>query len=368
MTVASPSDALPAHAAALDAVMVRRCDGAPGWEDLLAADPRRNALVLGPAAGVGDETRERVAAALAAGRHAVLDADALTSFGGDAAALAALVAGRGGGAERGVVLTPHDGEFASLFRGMPEVLRPASKLERTRAAASAMGAVVVLKGADTVIAAPDGRAAVNANGTPWLATAGSGDVLAGVIGGLLAQSVPAYEAAAAAVWMHAAAGSALGPGLIAEDLPDALRARAPRPALADRPSGSRYLEPAGQAGIEALQHRRADQPAALVVGDEGDPLGLVLQQDHRVQPVGFPAVVEGVEQAKAVAMDVDGLWKGCAVRHGEHDRRAALHREDRLAEPVARTPGRTPRSRSRCAADPRSRRGWIRLPGVARPR
>jgi hydroxyethylthiazole kinase-like uncharacterized protein yjeF len=223
VTVASPSDALAAHAAALDAVMVRRCDGAPGWEDLLAADPRRNALVLGPAAGVGEETRQRVAAALAAGRHAVLDADALASFGGDAAALAALVAGHGGGAGQGIVLTPHDGEFANLFRATPEVLRPASKLERTRAAARATGAVVVLKGADTVIAAPDGRAAINANGTPWLATAGSGDVLAGIVGGLLAQSVPAYEAAAAAVWIHAAAGSAAGPGLIAEDLPEALR-------------------------------------------------------------------------------------------------------------------------------------------------
>jgi hydroxyethylthiazole kinase-like uncharacterized protein yjeF len=223
VTVASPSDALAAHAAALDAVMVRRCDGAQGWADLLAADPRRNALVLGPAAGVGEETRQRVVAALAAGRHAVLDADALASFGGDAAGLAALVAGRGGGPGQGVVLTPHDGEFASLFRGMPEVLRPESKLERARAAARATGAVVVLKGADTVIAAPDGRAAINANGTPWLATAGAGDVLAGMVGGLQAQAVPAYEAAAAAVWMHAAAGTAAGPGLIAEDLPDALR-------------------------------------------------------------------------------------------------------------------------------------------------
>jgi NAD(P)H-hydrate epimerase len=133
------------------------------------------------------------------------------------------VAGHGGGAGQGIVLTPHDGEFANLFRATPEVLRPASKLERTRAAARATGAVVVLKGADTVIAAPDGRAAINANGTPWLATAGSGDVLAGIVGGLLAQSVPAYEAAAAAVWIHAAAGSAAGPGLIAEDLPEALR-------------------------------------------------------------------------------------------------------------------------------------------------
>ncbi len=223
VTVASPPEALAVHAAALDAVMVRRFEGPAGWDSLLAADPRRNALVLGPAAGVGEATRRCVASALAAGRHAVLDADALASFAGDAAALSALVAGRPGGAGQGVVLTPHDGEFRSLFRGIPEVLEPESKLERARAAARLAGAVVLLKGADTVIAAPDGRAAINANGTPWLATAGSGDVLAGIVAGLLAQSVGAFEAAAAGVWLHAEAGSAIGPGLIAEDLPDALR-------------------------------------------------------------------------------------------------------------------------------------------------
>ncbi|MHB2165882.1 NAD(P)H-hydrate dehydratase [Alsobacter sp. R-9] len=221
VTVASPSDALPAHAAALDAVMVRRCDGAPGWADLLAADPRRNAVVLGPAAGVGEETRSRVAAALAAGRHLVIDADALTSFAGEAAALASLVAPA---AARGqsVVLTPHDGEFRNLFRGIAEVLDPDSKLERARAAARLTSAVVVLKGPDTVVAAPDGRAAINANGSPFLATAGSGDVLAGLVGGLLAQGLPAFDAACAGVWIHGAAGSALGAGLIAEDLPQAV--------------------------------------------------------------------------------------------------------------------------------------------------
>lgn len=220
VTVASPGSALAVNAAALTAVMVRRSDGPEGLAGLLA-DSRRNAVVLGPAVGVGDATRALVATALASPAHAVLDADALASFAGDSRGLAALVAGRGHGAP-GVVLTPHEGEFRKLFSDVEGLLDMESKLERTRRAAAASGAVVLLKGPDTVIAAPDGRAAINANATPWLATAGSGDVLAGFVGGLLAQSIPAFEAACAAAWLHGAAGTALGPGLIAEDLPEAL--------------------------------------------------------------------------------------------------------------------------------------------------
>ncbi|MCP8938499.1 NAD(P)H-hydrate dehydratase [Alsobacter sp. SYSU M60028] len=221
VTIATPSDALALHAGRPDAVMLRRSDGPAGLAALLA-DRRRNAWVVGPAAGVGERTRELVAAALASGAHGVLDADALTSFEGASAELARALAARPGGAGQAIVLTPHEGEFGRLFKDSPPVASAGSKLERARAAAASLGAVVVLKGPDTVIAAPDGRAAINANGTPFLATAGSGDVLSGIVAGLLAQSVPAFEAACAGVWFHAEAGCAVGPGLIADDLPDAL--------------------------------------------------------------------------------------------------------------------------------------------------
>jgi NAD(P)H-hydrate epimerase len=154
----------------------------------------------------------------AAARAIVLDADALTSFSGDAASLAVLIAQQ----RRATILTPHEGEFSRLFRGRPEILGQPSKLARARAAAAALNAVVVLKGSDTVVAAPDGRAAIGFDLPPNLATAGSGDVLGGFACGLLAQGMPAFEAASAAVWLHGACARAFGPGLIAEDLPEAL--------------------------------------------------------------------------------------------------------------------------------------------------
>jgi hydroxyethylthiazole kinase-like uncharacterized protein yjeF len=222
-TIASPIDAVAANAAQSTAVMVAPFDGLAGFARLLA-DPRRNAALIGPGAGVGEATRGLVAAALtepsAQPRAIVLDADALTSFAGDASGLAALIAREG----RATIVTPHEGEFARLFRGRSEVLDQPSKLARARAAAAALGAVVVLKGADTVVAAPDGRAAIGFDLPTTLATAGSGDVLAGLACGLLAQRMPVFEAAAAAVWLHGAAARALGPGLIAEDLPGALPA------------------------------------------------------------------------------------------------------------------------------------------------
>src|SRR5215207_2743839 len=210
-----------ANAAHLIAIMLRRCDRPPDLRELLT-DARFNAVALGPALGIGAATREMVEAALGANRATVLDADALTSFAGDAAALTALVRAHSGVA--GIVLTPHDGEFARLFASEEAVLNARSKLDRARGAAALVRAVVVLKGPDTVIAAPDGRAAINENGTPYLATAGSGDVLSGLIAGLLAQGMPPFEAAAAGVWLHAETGARFGPGLIAEDLPEGLPA------------------------------------------------------------------------------------------------------------------------------------------------
>ncbi len=216
VTIASPREALAVNAAANLAVMVRAVDGAAELAAMLE-DRRLNALVLGPGGGVGAPMRELVASALAAERAVVLDADALTSFAEDPAPLWAATAGRSA-----TVMTPHQGEFGRIFQGEPNVLRAASKLDAARAAAARSNTIVVLKGPDTVIAAPDGRAAINDNAPPWLATAGSGDVLSGMIAGLLAQGMPAFEAACAAVWLHGEAGNALGPGLISEDLSEAL--------------------------------------------------------------------------------------------------------------------------------------------------
>jgi hydroxyethylthiazole kinase-like uncharacterized protein yjeF len=214
VTLASPRDALAVNAAHLTAIMLTPCDNAQELAAILA-DARKNALVLGPGGGVNPHTRALAEAALAlpASPALVLDADALTVFAGDEDALFHAIKSRNGP----VVLTPHDGEFARLFDW-----DEASKLSRARASAARSGAIIVYKGADTVVAHPDGRASVARNAPPWLATAGSGDVLAGVIAGLLAQNMPAFEAACAAVWMHGESAQNFGPGLIAEDLPSML--------------------------------------------------------------------------------------------------------------------------------------------------
>ena len=217
VTVASPPEALGVNAAHLTAVMLKGCDGPEGLSGILK-DERFNALVLGPALGVHAGTRAMVAIALQARRSLVLDADALTSFEDLASELHQAFR------HAPTVITPHSGEFARLFSGHRDILDPPSKIERARRAAAYVGGVVVLKGADTIIAAPDGRAAINENGTPYLATAGSGDTLCGVIAGLMAQGAPAFEAASAGVWIHAAAGVRFGPGLIAEDLAELLPA------------------------------------------------------------------------------------------------------------------------------------------------
>ena len=220
VTIASPWEALPANAAENLAVMVKPVDGATELA-VFMADARRNALVLGPGGGVGELMREQVAAGLACGAAVVLDADALTSFAGSVDRLGVAI---GAVAGRPVVLTPHSGEFSRLFKDISSNSKSNSKLELTRAAARSVNAVVLLKGADTVVAAPDGRASITAHAPPTLATAGSGDVLAGMIAGLLAQGMPAFEAASAAVWMHGDAALRFGPGLISEDLPEQIPA------------------------------------------------------------------------------------------------------------------------------------------------
>ena len=220
VTLASPRGTLSVNAAASLAVMVRPVDGVAELTAFLA-DKRRNAVVLGPGGGVGPAMKDQVAAVLESEAAVVLDADALTSFADDLEGLVALVAKRGG---RPVVLTPHEGEFARLFRAIDRDDEVKSKLEKARLAASASGAVVLLKGPDTVVAAPDGRASIAANAPPYLATAGAGDVLAGMIAGLMAQGMPVFEAASAAVWLHGEAANAFGPGLIAEDLSETLPA------------------------------------------------------------------------------------------------------------------------------------------------
>ncbi len=220
VTLASPREALAVNAAASLAVMVRPVDGAAELAEFLD-DPRLNVVVLGPGGGVGPAMREQVFAALAGRRGVVLDADALTSFADDSATLAAALKAK---ASQNAVLTPHEGEFGRLFNAIDEVVKVNPKHEKARAASKYIGAIVLLKGPDTVVASPNGRVAIADNAPPWLATAGTGDVLAGIVAGLLAQGMPAFEAAAAAVWIHGEAGTEAGPGLISEDLPEAMPA------------------------------------------------------------------------------------------------------------------------------------------------
>lgn len=212
VTVLSPKDALPENAAQLTAIMLAEADSAEAFSGYLQGSEKyKNVCVIGPAASVGAATRDKTLAALASRAGVVLDADALTSFVDDPIPLFNAL-------RAGDVLTPHAGEFTRLF---PDIDLAAGKLQAARAASARAGATVVLKGADTVIAAPDGLAAVNVNAPPDLATAGAGDVLAGFIAGLAAQGMPGFAAACAGVWFHGACAQAVGPGLIAEDLPEA---------------------------------------------------------------------------------------------------------------------------------------------------
>ena len=257
VTVASPTSALPENAAHLTAIMLKPCPSDKAFAEILS-DARKNAVLIGPGAGVDnpndkgpnllrlmeDSTNGKVINALLGSSAAVvLDADALSSFAthsdvdqsGQTFGFGFVPMGNTPGqpphrakllfdairarSERSVVLTPHEGEFKRLF---PDLADSPSKLDRARKAADMSGAVVILKGADTVIASPDGRTAINENAPPWLATAGSGDGLAGFVAGLLAQGMPVFEAACAAVWLHGECANVFGPGLIAEDLAEVL--------------------------------------------------------------------------------------------------------------------------------------------------
>ena len=216
VTLFSPAGALAVNAAHLTSIMLRKVDNAADLREAVSAR-KPDAFVLGPGFSLGRPVKELVLAVLKDAMESVLvlDADGLTAFRDEPERLFDAI----GRSTFDVVLTPHEGEFSRLFPDLAEN-QALSKLERARHAAERAGAVVILKGADTVIAAPDGRVAINANGSPWLATAGSGDVLAGLIAGLAAQKMQVWEAACAAVWMHADAASRFGPGLIAEDLPN----------------------------------------------------------------------------------------------------------------------------------------------------
>ena len=210
VTIAAPPDVFAIYAAGAPGTLVAQVPDAPSFTVLLS-DDRKNAVLIGPGAGVSRHTKLLVEAAIKTDKAIVLDADALTVFADSPGELFALTS-----SSLSCVLTPHEGEFKRLFT------MTGDKLTRAREAASQCGAVVLLKGADTVIAAPDGRTAINVGAPPELATAGSGDVLAGFIVGLLAQGMNAFDAACAGAWLHGRAATLFGPGLIAEDLADNL--------------------------------------------------------------------------------------------------------------------------------------------------
>jgi NAD(P)H-hydrate epimerase len=209
-TVAVPEIAFPIYAAALTSIMVRPLADREAFDRLLE-DKRFTAFLIGPGAGTGEDTRLRALAILKKGKPTVIDADAITTFQDHRDSLDEAIHGD-------CVMTPHEGEFRKVF----DV--DGDKITRARMASKRSGAVVVLKGADTVVAHPAGFSVINSNAPATLATAGSGDVLSGMLLGLLAQGMEPFLAACAAVWLHGEAANRFGIGLVAEDLPNQLPA------------------------------------------------------------------------------------------------------------------------------------------------
>jgi len=209
-TILAPSGAVPVFRSAAPGALVRKCDSVDAYGEIISGD-KCHVLLLGPGSGVSTETRDRILSALATKKPVVIDADGLSAFAEHPESLLTAL-------HRNVVITPHEGEFARLFD------EAGDRLSRARAAAAKSGAIVVLKGFDTVIAAPDGQAIINGNGSPYLASAGTGDVLSGMITALMGQGMEPFMAAAAGVWLHAAAAARIGHGLIAEDIPNQLPA------------------------------------------------------------------------------------------------------------------------------------------------
>jgi NAD(P)H-hydrate epimerase len=206
VTIAAPPGVFAVYASDMPGTLIKSIPDGDAFRAFLK-ERRWNAVLVGPGAGVSEDTRDQVLAALAAGKFTVLDADSLSVFADDPDALFSAISSP-------CVLTPHEGEFSRIFAV------DGDKLSRTRAAAERSGAVVILKGSDTVIASPDGHAVIDSTAPPELSTGGTGDVLAGFVLGFMAQGMTAFDAACAAVWFHGAAAAAFGPGLIAEDLPE----------------------------------------------------------------------------------------------------------------------------------------------------
>lgn len=208
VTLASPQSAHMIYAEALESVIVREADNLVAWQELLN-DVKRNAILIGPGLGIGSDQADYVLAALETRKLCVLDADALTNFADNSEKLFSKLHAQ-------CVLTPHEGEFERLFG--KHVDMNTERVERAQNAARLTGCVVLLKGHETIMAQPDGRVVINKNAPAWLATAGAGDVLAGIILGLVAQAMPVFWATVAAAWIHGQSATNFGPGLIAEDL------------------------------------------------------------------------------------------------------------------------------------------------------